>query len=109
MKFTDKIIALEEEIKNYLLSKVKDGEKIDLVTKQQIDESDHDVLYELPQVDCENRHDEIIRYSIVAIERSGNSINFYGTSLGEEFGQSGIFNFYQLSVNELSFIADFLK
>lgn len=109
MKFTDKIIALEEEIKNYFLSKLKDGEKLDLVTKQQIAESDNDILFELPQVDCENRHDEIIRYCIVAIERSDNTINFYGSSLGDNFGESGIFNFYELSANELCFIADYLK
>lgn len=81
MKFVEKVIALEEEIKNYILSKVQDGEKLELVTQQQIAESDNDVLYELPQVDCENRHDEIIRYGIVAIERKGITINFYGNAM----------------------------
>jgi len=109
MKFTDKIIALEEEIKNYLLSKVKDGEKLEFVNKKQIAESGNDILFELPQVDCENRYDEIVRYCIVAIERTGETFNLHGTSLSENFGESGIFSFYELSANELCFIADFIE
>jgi len=108
MKFAEKVIALEEEIKNYLLSKVKDGEKIELISEEDSSEDDWNLL-ELPQISSENRYDEVVRYSIVAIERSGKTINFYGKGLGENFGESGIFNFYQLNANELCFIADFLK
>ena len=108
MKFTDKIIALEEEMKNYILSKLKDGEKIELISEENISDDDWNLI-ELPQVSCENRYDEIVRYSIVAVERIGESIHFHGKALGENFGESGFFSCYVLSANELSFIADYLK
>ena len=107
MNFSEKVIALEQEIKDYILTKLKDGEKIELITEENCE--DDWLLTELPQVSCENRYDEIVRYSIVAVERIGESIHFHGKALGENFGESGFFSCYVLSVNELSFIADYLK
>ena len=108
MNFSKKLIDFEQEIKDYILTKVKDGEKLELISEEDSSEDDWNLL-ELPQVSCENRYDEVVRYSIVAIERNGITINLYGKGLGENFGESGIFNFYQLNANELCFIADFLK
>jgi hypothetical protein len=107
MNFSEKVIALQDEAKSYILSKIKDGEKLELISEE--DCADDWLLTELPQVDCENRYDEVVRYSIIAIERSGESINFHGKALGENFGASGIFSFYQLNANEICFIADYLN
>ena len=107
MNFSERVIALEEEIIDYILSKLKDGEKVELIKSEDI--SDDWLLTELPQVSCENRYDEIVRYSIVAVERIGESINFHGKALGENFGESGYFSTYVLNANELSSIADYLK
>jgi hypothetical protein len=107
MNFSEKIIAIEDEAKNFILSKLKDGEKVELISEENCE--DDWLLTELPQVSCENRYDEIVRYSIVAVERIGESIHFHGKALGENFGESGFFSCYVLNANELCFIADYLK
>ena len=108
MKFTEKLIAFEQEIKDYFLSKVKDGEKVEFIASEDISDDDWNVM-EFPQVTSENKYNEVVCYSIIAIERSGETINLYGYGLGEYLGQSYIFSFYEIPTNELCFIADYLK
>lgn len=109
MNFTEKVIQLQDEAKNYILSKVQDGGKLELVTEEQIAESSNEIFYELPQVTLENKYNEVTCYCIVSIERQGTSIDLYGYGLGDNWGESYIFTPYELNVNELCYIADYLK
>ena len=110
MNFIDKVIQLQDEAKNYILSKLQDGEKIELISEQQIVESeDNDILYDLPQADYINKYNELVSYAIIAIEREGESLNLYGFGIGENFGMAYIFSFYELTANQICWIADYLK
>ena len=109
MNFTDKVIQLEAEMKEFILSKVTDGEKFELISLDQIDEEGNDVLYDLPQANVQNKYNEVGTYAIIAIERKENSIDLYGRGIGENWGDSYIFSPYELTANELSWVADYLK
>ena len=108
MNFTDRVIELESEAKNFILSKVKDGEKLELISPDLLEE-DNDELYDLPQAHCENKYGQIDYYAVVAIERKGESLDIYGRAIGENFGNSYIFTPYELSANEICYLADYLK
>ena len=109
MNFSEKLIDFETEIKDYFLSKIKDGERFELVTEEQIAELGNELLFELPQVNSSNKYNEMVSYGIVAIERKGITINLYCSGIGENEGNSYIFSFYEITTNELCFIADYLK
>lgn len=109
MNFTDKIIALEAEAKNFILSKVKDGERFNLISDEEIEERGEEILFELPQAHCENKYNEINYFAITAIDRKGESLDLYGKGIGENYGESYIFSPYELTANELCTLADYLK
>jgi hypothetical protein len=107
MKFTDKILALQDEAKSYILSKVKDGETFELISKEEL--KDDEILWDLPQVSLLNKYDESCSYAIIAIDRKGESLDLKGYGLGEHLGQSYIFSPYELSTNDLCYLADYFK
>jgi hypothetical protein len=109
MNFTDKIIALEDEMKKYIISKVKDGETLELISKEELEDSDSDAIWDLPQVNLINKYDESCSYAIIAIDRKGESLDLKGYGLGEYLGESYIFTPYELSTNDLCYLADYLK
>jgi hypothetical protein len=109
MNFTDKIIALQEEARKYILSKIKDGETFELISKEELEDSDSDAVWDLPQVNLINKYDESCTYAIIAIDRRGESLDLKGYGLGEYLGQSYIFTPYELSTNDLCYLADYLK
>jgi hypothetical protein len=109
MNFTEKVIQLEAEAKSYILSKLKDGERLELISPDQIEEEGNDAILDLPQAHCENRYNQVDYYAIVAIERKGESLDLYGRCIGENWGESYIFTPYELTANELCWVADFLK
>ena len=108
MNFTDKVIQLEAEAKSYILSKVKDGEKLELISPDLLGEN-NDELYGLPQAHCVNKYDEISTYAIVSIDRKGESLDLYGRGIGDNWGESYIFTPYELTTNEICYLADYLK
>jgi len=108
MNFTDKIIALEDEMKKYIISKLKDGERFNLISDEEIEEG-VDALWDLPIVDLSNKYNESCSFVIVAIDRKGESIDLYGKGIGEHYGESYIFSPYELTANELGSVADYLK
>jgi hypothetical protein len=107
MNFTDKILALQDEAKNYILSKVKDGETFELISKEEL--KDDEILWDLPQVSLLNKYDESCSYAIIAIDRKGESLDLKGYGLGEHLGQSYIFSPYELTTNDLCYLADYFK
>jgi len=107
MKFTDKILALQDEAKSYILSKVKDGETFELISKEEL--KDDEILWDLPQVSLINKYDESCSYAIIAIDRKGESLDLKGYGLGEHLGQSYIFSPYELTANDLCYLADYFK
>jgi hypothetical protein len=107
MKFTDKILALQDEAKNYILSKIKDGETFELISKEEL--KDDEILWDLPQVSLLNKYDESCSYAIIAIDRKGESLDLKGYGLGEHLGQSYIFSPYELTTNDLCYLADYFK
>ena len=107
MNFSDKVIALEDEMKNYIISKLKDGERFNLISHEEIE--DDEVLWDMPIVDLSNKYNESCSFAIIAIDRKGESIDLYGKGIGEHFGQSYIFSPYELTANELGSVADYLK
>jgi hypothetical protein len=109
MNFTDKIIALQEEARKYILSKIKDGETFELISKEELEDSDSDAVWDLPQVNLINKYDESCTYAIIAIDRKGESLDLKGYGLGEYLGQSYIFTPYELSTNDLCYLADYFK
>jgi hypothetical protein len=109
MNFTDKIIALQEEARKYILSKIKDGETFELISKEELEDSDSDAVWDLPQVNLINKYDESCTYAIIAIDRRGESLDLKGYGLGEYLGQSYIFTPYELSTNDLCYLADYFK
>jgi hypothetical protein len=109
MNFTDKVIALEAEAKNFILSKVKDGERLDLISLDQIEERGNDVLYDMVQVSISNKYNEECWYAIIAIDRKGESLDLYGRGVGENLGEPYIFSPYELTANQLCWVADYLK
>ena len=109
MNFTDKIIALEDEMKKYIISKVKDGETLELISKEELEDSDSDAIWDLPQVNLINKYDESCSYAIIAIDRKGESLDLKGYGLGEYLGESYIFTPYELSTNDLCYLADYFK
>jgi len=109
MEFTDKILALQDEAKSYILSKIKDGETFELISKEELKDSDSDAVWDLPQVSLINKYDESCNYAIVSIDRKGESLDLKGYGLGEHFGQSYIFTPYELSTNDLCYLADYFK
>jgi len=109
MNFTDKILALQDEAKSYILSKIKDGETFELISKEELKDSDSDAVWDLPQVNLINKYDESCNYAIVSIDRKGESLDLKGYGLGEHLGQSYIFSPYELSTNDLCYLADYFK
>jgi hypothetical protein len=109
MNFTDKIIALQEEARKYILSKIKDGETFELISKEELEDSDSDAVWDLPQVNLINKYDESCTYAIIAIDRKGESLDLKGYGLGEHLGESYIFTPYELSTNDLCYLADYFK
>ena len=110
MNFTDKIIALEDEARKFILSKVKDGEKLELISKEELDNvEDDEILWDLPNVEFNNKYNELVTYAIIAINREDESLDLYGYALGEYLGDTYIFTPYQLTANQLCFLADYLK
>jgi len=109
MNFTDKIIALQEEARKYILSKIKDEETFELISKEELEDSDSDAVWDLPQVNLINKYDESCTYAIIAIDRKGESLDLKGYGLGEYLGQSYIFTPYELSTNDLCYLADYFK
>ena len=109
MNFTDKVIALEDEAKKYILSKVQDGERLDLISLDQIEEEGNDALFDLPQAHCQNKYNEVSSYAIVGIDRKGESLDLYGYGLGEYLGDTYIFSPYELTANQICNLADYLK
>jgi hypothetical protein len=107
MKFTDKILALQDEAKSYILSKVKDGETFELISKEEL--KDDEILWDLPQVSLINKYDESCSYAIIAIDRKGESLDLKGYGLGEHLGQSYIFSPYELTTNDLCYLADYFN
>jgi len=110
MNFTDKIIALEDEMKNYIISKITDGETLELILKEELDNlEDDEILWDMPIVDLSNKYNESCSFAIVAIDRKGQSIDLKGYGIGEHFKQFYIFSPYELTANELGSVADYLK
>jgi hypothetical protein len=109
MNFTDKILALQDEAKSYILSKIKDGETFELISKEELKDSDSDAVWDLPQATILNKYDESCTYAIVSIDRKGESLDLKGYGLGEHLGQSYIFSPYELSTNDLCYLADYFK
>lgn len=109
MNFTDKIIALQEEARKYILSKIKDGETFELISKEELEDSDSDAVWDLPQVNLINKYDESCTYAIISIDRKGESLDLKGYGLGEYLGESYIFTPYELSTNDLCYLADYFK
>jgi hypothetical protein len=109
MNFTDKILALQDEAKSYILSKIQDGETFELISKEELQDSDSDAVWDLPQVNIINKYDESCTYAIIAIDRKGESLDLKGYGLGEYLGQSYIFSPYELSTNDICYLADYLK
>jgi hypothetical protein len=109
MNFTDKIIALQEEARKYILSKIKDEETFELISKEELEDSDSDAVWDLPQVNLINKYDESCTYAIIAIDRKGESLDLKGYGLGEHLGESYIFTPYELSTNDLCYLADYFK
>jgi hypothetical protein len=109
MNFTDKVIALEDEARKFILSKVQDGERLELISLDQIEEEGNDALFDLPQAHCQNKYNEVSSYAIVGIDRKGESIDLYGRGIGDNWGESYIFSPYELTANELCWVADYLK
>jgi ssDNA-specific exonuclease RecJ len=110
MNFTDKIIALEDEMKNYIISKVQDGETLELISRKELDSlEDDEILWDMPIVDLSNKYNESCTFAIVSIDRKGESIDLKGYGIGEHFKQFYIFSPYELTANELGSVADYLK
>jgi hypothetical protein len=109
MNFTDRVIELEDEAKKYILSKVKDNEILELISKEELKDSDSDAVWDLPQVNLINKYDESCTYAIIAIDRKGESLDLKGYGLGEYLGESYIFSPYELTANQISYLADYLK
>ena len=109
MNFTDKILALQDEARMFILSKLKDGETFELISKEELKDSDSDAVWDLPQVNLINKYDESCTYAIISIDRKGESLDLKGYGLGEYLGQSYIFTPYELSTNDLCYLADYLK
>jgi len=109
MNFTDKVLSLQDEAKSYILSKIKDGETFELISKEELKDSDSDAVWDLPQVNLINKYDESCTYAIVSIDRKGESLDLKGYGLGEYLGQSYIFTPYELSTNDLCYLADYFK
>jgi hypothetical protein len=109
MNFTDKVLALQDEARMFILSKLKDGETFELISKEELEDSDSDAIWDLPQVNLINKYDESCSYAIIAIDRKGESLDLKGYGLGEYLGESYIFTPYELSTNDLCYLADYLK
>ena len=109
MNFTDKILALQDEAKSYILSKIKDGETFELISKEELKDSDSDAVWDLPQTTILNKYDESCNYAIISIDRKGESLDLKGYGLGEHLGQSYIFSPYELTTNDLCYLADYFK
>jgi hypothetical protein len=109
MNFTDKILSLQDEARKYILSKLKDGETFELISKEELKDSDSDAVWDLPQVNLINKYDESCTYAIISIDRKGESLDLKGYGLGEYLGQSYIFSPYELSTNDLCYLADYFK
>jgi hypothetical protein len=109
MNFTDKILALQDEARMFILSKLKDGETFELISKEELEDSDSDAVWDLPQVNLINKYNESCTYAIIAIDRKGESLDLKGYGLGEYLGESYIFTPYELSTNDLCYLADYFK
>jgi hypothetical protein len=109
MNFTEKILALQDEAKSYILSKIKDGETFELISKEELKDSDSDAVWDLPQTTILNKYDESCNYAIISIDRNGESLDLKGYGLGEHLGQSYIFSPYELTANDLCYLADYFK
>jgi len=109
MNFTDKILALQDEARMFILSKIKDGETFELISKEELKDSDSDAIWDLPQATILNKYDESCNYAIISIDRKGESLDLKGYGLGEYLGQSYIFTPYELSTNDLCYLADYFK
>jgi hypothetical protein len=109
MNFTDKVLALQDEARMFILSKLKDGETFELISKEELEDSDSDAIWDLPQVNLINKYDESCSYAIIAIDRKGESLDLKGYGLGEYLGESYIFTPYELSTNDLCYLADYFK
>jgi len=110
MNFTDKIIDIEDEMKNYIISKVNDGETLELISREELDSLEgDDSLWDLPLVDLSNKYNESATFAIVSIDRKGESIDLKGYGIGEHFKQFYLFSPYELTANELGSVADYLK
>ena len=110
MNFTDKVIELELDARKYILSKVKDGGKLDLISQEELDNiQDDEILWDLPNVELSNKYNELTTYAIVSIDRKGESLDLYGYGLGEYLGDTYIFSPYELTANQICNLADYLK
>jgi len=110
MNFTDKINAHVDELKNYIISKVQDGETLELISRKELDSlEDDEILWDMPIVDLSNKYNESCTFAIVSIDRKGESIDLKGYGIGEHFKQFYIFSPYELTANELGSVADYLK
>jgi hypothetical protein len=110
MKFTEKIIVIEDEARNFILSKVKDGEVFELIPKKELEElDDYDSLWDLPLVEIINKYNESCTYAIIAIDRKGESLDLKGYGLGDYLGESYIFSPYELTANQICYLADYLN
>ena len=109
IEFTDKILALQDEAKSYILSKIQDGETFELISKEELQDSDSDAVWDLPQVNIINKYDESCSYAIISIDRKGESLDLKGYGLGEYLGQSYIFSPYELTANDLCYLADYFN
>ena len=111
MKFTERVIELENDARNFILSKVKDGETLYLISKDELDNiEDDEILWELPHINLINKYNESDTYAITSIDRKGESIDLHGYNIGSDnFGDTYIFTPYELTANEISHLADYLK
>jgi hypothetical protein len=109
MNFTDRVIELEDDARKYILSKVQDGGKLELISQEELKDSDSDAVWDLPQTTILNKYDESCTYAIIAIDRKGESLDLYGYCLGDNLGETYIFNPYELTANQICNLADYLK
>jgi hypothetical protein len=110
MNFTEKVIQLEDDARKFILSKVQDGGKLDLISQEELDNvEDDEILWELPNVELSNKYNEVNTYAIVSLDRKGESLDLYGYCLGDNLGETYIFSPYELTANQICNLADYLK
>ena len=109
--FAERLSKVAQEAFDFLKNTPKEGQRIDLFTKQEAEENDN-IVYDMPNVSHVDKYQNYTEYGVIAISKKNKKTTIHLEGKGEEGGTkkdillSEMGTWFQLSDNDLCNLAD---